>query len=153
MSIVAARCPQCGAALQVEEKSDAGICSFCGTPFITEKAINNYIVNKNNIYNIQNANFTIQAPKEESKVMVYGLSQSVIGGTLRVYWNNELVGKLQKGGLLEIPVKKDGVLAVACGINPLKGKVTIHAGRTTKVQIVYNQVTGGFIPKIVDIVT
>lgn len=44
MSIVAAKCPQCGANLQVDNSKEAGICPSCGTPFITEKAVNNYQV-------------------------------------------------------------------------------------------------------------
>ena len=39
MKFVAAKCPQCGANLEVDPTKEAGICSVCGTPFITEKAI------------------------------------------------------------------------------------------------------------------
>lgn len=42
MGLVAAKCPQCGANINVDEEKDAGICEYCGTAFITEKAINNY---------------------------------------------------------------------------------------------------------------
>ena len=57
MGLVAAKCTQCGANIEVDASKDAGICSFCGTAFVTEKAINNYIVN--NTFNIQNAELII----------------------------------------------------------------------------------------------
>ena len=51
MPLVAAKCTQCGANIEVDETKEAGICKYCGTAFITEKAINNYntyITNNNN---------------------------------------------------------------------------------------------------------
>ncbi|MCL2370599.1 MAG: tetratricopeptide repeat protein [Firmicutes bacterium] len=42
MALVAAKCTECGAAIEVEETKDAGICSFCGTAFVTQKAINEH---------------------------------------------------------------------------------------------------------------
>ena len=56
MGMVAAICTQCGAAIKVDESKEAGICPHCGTAFITEKVVNNYVVNNtvNNV--IENAN-------------------------------------------------------------------------------------------------
>ena len=47
MSLVAAKCTQCGANIEVNNETEAAICPSCHTPFITEKAINNYITNNN----------------------------------------------------------------------------------------------------------
>lgn len=47
MPLVNASCPNCGAALPVDSTKDAAICSYCGTPFIVEKAINNYNITNN----------------------------------------------------------------------------------------------------------
>lgn len=47
MAIVPAICAQCGATLKVESNNDAVICDFCGTPFVIEKAINNYNITNN----------------------------------------------------------------------------------------------------------
>lgn len=44
MGFVPARCTQCGAEIKVDDTKDAGICEYCGTAFVTEKAIN-YITN------------------------------------------------------------------------------------------------------------
>lgn len=62
MALKAALCTQCGAGIQVDDTKEAGICPQCGTAFITEKVINNYITNTvtNNQYNtVQNINKTI----------------------------------------------------------------------------------------------
>lgn len=51
MPLVAAKCTQCGANIEVDDSKEAGICKYCGTAFITEKAITNYntyITNNNN---------------------------------------------------------------------------------------------------------
>ncbi len=51
--LVAAKCTQCGANIQVDSTREAGICPHCGTAFITEKAVNNYNTTyvTNNTYN------------------------------------------------------------------------------------------------------
>lgn len=64
MPLVAAKCTQCGANIEVDDTKEAGICKYCGTAFITEKAINNYIIN--NTYNIQNPNLIIPSKNIEN---------------------------------------------------------------------------------------
>lgn len=57
MPLVAAKCTQCGANLEVDSTKDATVCPHCNTPFITEKAINNYNTYQN--YTIANANIQL----------------------------------------------------------------------------------------------
>lgn len=57
MAFIPAKCTQCGANITVDNSKDAGICEFCGTAFITEKAINNYTTNITN--NFAGAHVTI----------------------------------------------------------------------------------------------
>ena len=57
MPLVKAQCTNCFGVIQVDNTKEAAICDSCGTPFIVEKAINNYITH--NDYNIQNAHFTV----------------------------------------------------------------------------------------------
>ena len=52
MPFVPAKCTQCGANIEVDNTKEAAICSFCGTAFITEKAIQNFVTNYNNTYNV-----------------------------------------------------------------------------------------------------
>ena len=56
MHLVPALCPQCGGALDVDPSQEAAVCKFCGTPFITEKAIQNYNITNvtNNVTNVTN---------------------------------------------------------------------------------------------------
>ena len=53
MPLVPAKCTQCGANIEIDDTKEAGICQYCGTAFITEKAINTY---NNNITNNINVN-------------------------------------------------------------------------------------------------
>lgn len=59
MPIVPAKCTQCGSNLEIDSSKDAGICPYCGTAFITEKAINNYnsYVTNNNNFNGATINY------------------------------------------------------------------------------------------------
>ena len=57
MGLIAAKCTQCGANIQIDDTKEAGICEFCGTAFITEKAINNYNISTDNVViNSENVN-------------------------------------------------------------------------------------------------
>ena len=42
MSLVQAKCTSCGANLTVNPDNEASVCKYCGTAFITEKAIDNF---------------------------------------------------------------------------------------------------------------
>jgi hypothetical protein len=57
MHLVAAKCTQCGADLEVNPAQDAAICNHCNTPFITDKAIKNYNT-YNTTYNHTHQNIT-----------------------------------------------------------------------------------------------
>ena len=59
MGLVAAKCPECGANINVEESKDAGICEYCGTAFITEKVINNNYINVVNNNDLRGANIIV----------------------------------------------------------------------------------------------
>ena len=48
MPLEKAQCPNCGGALEVDSSKEAAICPFCNTPYIVEKAINNYVTNVTN---------------------------------------------------------------------------------------------------------
>jgi len=52
MALVAAKCTECGASIEVDDCKEAGICNFCGTAFITQKVINQQHITKNITKNI-----------------------------------------------------------------------------------------------------
>ena len=47
MPLLPCKCPNCGAQLEVDKSNEAAVCKYCNTPFIVEKAINNYNINNN----------------------------------------------------------------------------------------------------------
>lgn len=61
MGFVAAKCTQCGANIEVDDTKEAGICKFCGTAFVTEKAINNYNTYVTNNNNFAGANINVMS--------------------------------------------------------------------------------------------
>ena len=54
MALVAAICTSCGGKINVDNSKEAGICELCGTPFVTEKVIQNFVTN--NVTNVTNNN-------------------------------------------------------------------------------------------------
>lgn len=60
MPFVQAKCPNCGGFLAVDNTKDAAVCQFCSTPFIIEKAINNYNISINNNISVNQANIKIE---------------------------------------------------------------------------------------------
>lgn len=69
MPLVAAKCTQCGANIEVNPSQDAGICPHCGTAYVTEKVIKNYITNNyTNIgsVNIDTLNVSMPDPVEHT---------------------------------------------------------------------------------------
>ena len=59
MSIIEAKCPNCGAPLTVDSTKDACYCEFCKTPFVTDKVINvtgDYISGDKIIHNEKHVN-------------------------------------------------------------------------------------------------
>ncbi len=76
MALIPGICSQCGATLSVDAKKDAMVCPYCKTPFIVEKAIQNF----NNTYNITN-NITAQ----NVIVQQFERDFDIVGGVLRKY--------------------------------------------------------------------
>ena len=107
MPLVAAKCTQCGANLQVNSENECSICSACGTPFITEKAITNYNTTINNTYNIDN--------------------KTIVSGNAEVHIHNDEINKLfliEEGELTRYKGKRskvtvpEGVLGIGDDILP-----------------------------------
>lgn len=104
MGLIAAKCTQCGANIEVDETKEAGICQYCGTAFITEKAINNYNITNHisnltvNIHNSSNENlFEIDVHKlisykGESKIVEVPNHITVIGE--KAFHGNNKVEKI-----------------------------------------------------------
>ncbi len=65
MGFVNAKCTNCGGNLMVNDAKEAWVCSHCGSPFVVERAINNYCITNNihaDVVNINaRQNFEIRA--------------------------------------------------------------------------------------------
>ena len=84
MALVAAKCTSCGGILEVDNEKDTAICKYCGTPFIIEKAVNNYVIHNS----IQAENVYVQATEKE-----FDLS----GGILKKYLGNKSSVEIPEG--------------------------------------------------------
>ena len=60
MPFVQAKCPNCGGLLAVDNSNDAAVCQFCNTPFIVEKAINNYNISISGNVNVEKATINVE---------------------------------------------------------------------------------------------
>lgn len=58
MPVVPAKCPQCGADIEVDTTHEAGLCKNCGAPFVTEKVLKsqNIFITNNNDFSGANIN-------------------------------------------------------------------------------------------------
>lgn len=82
MPLVKAQCTNCGASLEVDSSKEAAICPHCNTPYIVEKAINNYTTNVTNNINAENVvinakdkgDFTV----ERNVLLSYSGNQTVV---------------------------------------------------------------------------
>ena len=63
--LLKAQCPNCGGNLEVDNSKDAAICPFCKTPYIVEKAINQYNLNANTVNLNGNVNISLNDKERE----------------------------------------------------------------------------------------
>ena len=103
MPFVPAKCTQCGANIEVDPSKDAGICKYCGTAFVTEKAINNYNVNITN--NFDGANINVLGCDIENLITI-GQAALDVGNSQEAYeYSNralELDAKSAKAWILKM---------------------------------------------------
>ena len=119
------KCPDCGR--DVSDKASS--CIHCGCSIVSVS------MNTQKVQVVAN-----------SVAIIYGIQQTgLLGGTMKLYIDGEYITSVKKWDSVEIPVKRDCVLTAKCGINFCTGKKLLKAGRTTKVQIIYNKKYGSFI--------
>lgn len=82
---------------------------------------------------------------EKGELIIYGLTQSfLIGGTLKVFLDGELVAKVHKREKVTLPITHICELSICCGSNPNKSQKIVFPNRTTRIQVVYNRLSGNF---------
>ena len=75
--MVNAKCTNCGAAIRVDERNEAGVCPYCKSAYITEKAIKNVNNTTNNSAQVIN-NYYNTAPSIEQSSKI----QKEVGKTI-----------------------------------------------------------------------
>lgn len=92
MPLIPGICTNCGATLSVDQANECMVCPYCDTPFIVEKAVNNF----NNTYNITNSTVHIHGGDTESleKMCARAYQQERVGDVKEAAksWN-EIVKK------------------------------------------------------------
>ena len=106
--LVSAKCTNCGANIEVDKQKEAGICQHCGSAFIVEKAINNFITN--NVYNINNATFKIEKPIDKTVKINFPVWEGQMFFNKCFVYNNEtgaLIATCQQGETASFSLQKD----------------------------------------------
>ncbi|MBQ6585949.1 MAG: hypothetical protein IJH83_03980 [Coriobacteriales bacterium] len=103
MPLIAAKCPACGANIQVPDEGEKCFCAFCGTQILREAAVNFAKVKVEGVVETRSADFDIQAGR---LVGYHGSSADVV-----IPDNVTHIGKNAFGNLpvrsISIPVDKD----------------------------------------------
>lgn len=97
MGFIAAKCTQCGANIEVDKTQTAGICPYCKTPYVTEKAIQNYVLNISSLsgLNIQNATININLPHcapEDLNEAIPPMKSDIVTITYPKYVKTQILG-------------------------------------------------------------
>lgn len=87
MALLPAKCPECGGLVEVNDEKRAGLCKFCGQPFVIEDAIQTFNTYYN-INNITNHNYgngaVVNVYEDKTKDFV------IEGGVLKKYQGESL---------------------------------------------------------------
>lgn len=88
---------------------------------------------------------------EKSELIIYGITQTwLLGGTVTALLDGVVAAMIRKGEKVTLPITHACELTIRCGINPIRPRRTILPGRTTKIQVIYDRLTGGFLLKELD---
>lgn len=85
---------------------------------------------------------------QESKVIVHGCTQRLlINPEVRVFWNGERVGSVEKGERISFEIDGDG--EVSFRASRRTAALRVPAGQVTEIKISWHRITGKLIPQIV----
>lgn len=148
MGLVAAKCTQCGANIEVDASKEAGICKYCGTAFITEKAINNYKINAEKVLvngeNINISNYDIDpalvAIEKFVKSELYDDAEEIIKQIIeycpydyRGWWQMALLEYNQEGYWFDQNKNYQKALALADNSESIKAYRDKEYGRKERI--------------------
>ena len=80
-----AKCPNCGANIQVNDKLENTICQYCGSQVVIEEAIEKYkleISGKVEVDGIKGRNSKLEQARKHIKLEEYGAAKNIINGII-----------------------------------------------------------------------
>ena len=105
--LVSAKCTNCGSNIEVDKEKEAGICPQCGSAFIVEKAINNFITN--NVYNINNATVKIEKPIDKTVKITFPVYEGQLFNNKCLVYNDDtgaLISECRQGETVSFSLEK-----------------------------------------------
>lgn len=84
MELIPGICTQCGATVSVNNDDEAMVCPYCNTPFVVERAVQNFNTTYNIINKITANNVYIQDGKDRCFDIVGGVLKKYIGSEIDV---------------------------------------------------------------------
>ena len=106
--LVSAKCTNCGANIEVDKGKEAGICPHCGSAYIVEKAINNFI--SNNVYNINNATLKIEKPIDKTVKIIFPVYEGQMFFNKCFVYDNEtgkIIAECKQGETASFSLEKE----------------------------------------------
>ena len=136
MSLVVAKCTQCGANIQVDNSKEAGICQFCGTAFITEKVISNYNIVNNTT--IQNATINVTNAEKKEEFHTISIFRGSEGcGKIEILVDGISYAIIEKNKTIDILIDKNSTHRIQCVLGDEKSNVIfLEKGEKTNIKIV-----------------
>lgn len=141
MSLVVAKCTQCGANIEVDPDKEAGICPNCGTAFITEKVIHNYTITNN--MNIANATFTIEKEREvyDREVFIARAYSKYLGdNSITIYVDDREYGRIFANSIESIKIDKSKAHRIYCAFGNYKSN-TIFVSKNDNMEAISIKIT------------
>lgn len=106
--LVSAKCTNCGANIEVDKGKEAGICPHCGSAYIVEKVINNFI--SNNVYNINNATLKIEKPIDKTVKIIFPVYEGQMFFNKCFVYDNEtgkIIAECKQGETASFSLEKE----------------------------------------------
>lgn len=85
----------------------------------------------------------------ESKLIVASPVQTfLVNPKIRVYWRGREVAALGKGESVTIPIDADGEVRFEASVR--SARLAVRAGEVTRVQLMWDRVSGKLLPQVVE---
>ena len=149
MGLIAAKCTNCGANIEIDENTTKSTCPYCGAEFVRETTTNNTINNMK----IENAIFTVENKKITYKTITVGRTARFTGSAaiFDILLDGQPYSSISNGEIKTIEVDDATTHTLQCVSNTANTRsniVQIPAGNKN-VNIIVNFLWDGLSNKII----